>query len=437
MKGDSKLFYLQGVPQYYDWGGQSLIPALIPTTKSGVKPVAEFWLGAHQSAPSVLIDEQRHLLDHIIASDIERFLGKPVAKKFGRLSFLLKLLDVKDMLSIQVHPSKAEAEREFDRENKMGIALNASHRNYKDDNHKPELMVALSDFWLLHGFKTEEKLANTLLCVPELNFLLPVFEQSGYEGLYKRVMEMPQQEVNNALQPLLNRIMPLYSSGKLDKSQEDFWAARAAETFGKEQGTRNEEQGTGNEEQGARNEGQGTGNDEMEAIDRGIFSIYFFNLLYLKKGEAIFQDAGVPHAYLEGHNVEIMANSDNVLRGGLTNKHIDVMELLKHIKFEAAKLKIQTGKKIMEKEILFETTAPDFQLSMFNLEIGDVISIHAETAEILLLTEGSVLISEGTKELLLEKGHPSAIIFPGGNIQGTAFQKAVLFRASVPVHRSE
>lgn len=416
MKEAKRLFYLEGILQNYTWGGRSLIPNLVPTLKSGDKPLAEYWLGAHQTAPSIVKIEKEYPLDQLISSDKEGVLGKAVSKKFKRLPYLLKLLDVKDMLSIQVHPSKKEAEIEFAKENAAGIPLNAANRNYKDDNHKPELMVALNDFWLLHGFKQKEKLIQTLSSVPELKYLISIFEKSGYEGLYKTVMEMPQVEVNKLLQPLLDRIIPLYNAGNLNKSQEDFWAARAATTFGKKQATRNEEQ---------------------EIIDRGIFSIYFFNLLHLKKGEAIFQDAGVPHAYLEGHNVEIMANSDNVLRGGLTNKHIDVNELMKHIKFEAVKVEIQTGRPAHDKELVFETKAPDFQLSVFQLKEKDHISITAVTAEILLLTEGSIKLNEGSNQITLEKGHPAAIIFAGGKIQCTALQNATLFRASVALHISE
>lgn len=438
MQETKRLFYLEGVPQHYAWGGQSLIPGLVPSMKMGDKPVAEYWLGAHQTAPSLILDTEKIPLDQFIATDVYKFLGKQVAEKFGRLPYLLKLLDVKDMLSIQVHPSKREAEKEFASENEAGIPLNASNRNYKDDNHKPELMVALSDFWLLHGFKSKEKLIHTLQKVSELKFLIPVFEQSGYEGLYRLVMSMPQEEVNKALQPLMDHIIPLYKKGSLDKSQEGFWAARAAMTFGKKQ--ENKEPGTRDEktrEQGTRNKEQGMMKEMQDQIDRGIFSIYLFNLLHLKKGEAIFQDAGVPHAYLEGQNVEIMANSDNVLRGGLTNKHIDVEELLKHLKFDETHVNIQSGKKIQDKELLFETPAPDFKLSSFHLKKNDHVSFRTTTAEIVLLTEGSVQLNNGTQKIILEKGHPSAIIFPEGEIQCTALQNAVLFRASVPVHMSE
>ncbi|MEJ0103964.1 MAG: hypothetical protein WDO19_15980 [Bacteroidota bacterium] len=123
--------------------------------------------------------------------------------------------------------------------------------------------------------------------------------------MYKHVMEMPQDEVNEILQPLIDRIVPLYNEGRLTRYKEDFWAARAAVTF-----------------------------NQGDNIDRGIFSVYLFNLVNVKKGDAIFQDTGVPHAYLEGQNAEIMSNSDNVLRGGLTKKHIDVAELLRHVKCE-------------------------------------------------------------------------------------------------------
>lgn len=415
MKEAKKIYYLQGVAQHYDWGGNKFIPSIIPSTAAGDKPIAEYWLGAHQSASSEVISANPVSLEKLVAENPEQALGKTVAKKFGRLPYLLKLLDVKKMLSIQVHPSKKEAEKDFARENAEGIPLNAHNRNYKDDNHKPELMVAMSDFWLIHGFKPEKELATILSNVVELKELLPVFNQSGYAGLYKYVMEMPQPEVNSVLKPLLDRIIPLYKEEKLNRLQEDFWAARAAMTFDKEKETRNKGQ---------------------EVIDRGIFSLYFFNLLHLKKGEGIFQDAGVPHAYLEGQNVEIMANSDNVLRGGLTVKHIDVKELLKHIKFEAARINILTGKNISEHEFLYETPAPDFRLSVFHLQEKQEASFVSGTAEILLLTDGVVQINNGADPLKLERGKASAIVFAGQKVNLSALEKATVFRASVPVHIS-
>ncbi|MBK6936093.1 MAG: hypothetical protein IPH18_03835 [Chitinophagaceae bacterium] len=134
----------------------------------------------------------------------------PLSAKTAPLPYLFKVLDVKDMLSIQVHPSKNEAEIEFARENAEDIPLDSPLRNYKDDNHKPELMVALSDFWLLHGFKPEEEIIEVLYNISELKELLPVFNQSGYVGLYRHIMVMPQQEVNRILKPLLDNIPGIY-----------------------------------------------------------------------------------------------------------------------------------------------------------------------------------------------------------------------------------
>jgi mannose-6-phosphate isomerase len=395
---------LTGTVKHYDWGGNTFIPSLLNVSNKEGKPFAEYWLGVHPQADCMVMikDKPVALLRDIIRSAPSETLGDYVYHHFGGLPYLLKALDVKDMLSIQVHPSKTEAEKNFAEENKNAIPLNAPDRNYKDDNHKPELMVAMGEFWLLHGFKPEDKIIQALQHADELKFLVAVFKDSGYDGLYRKVMEMPEQEVNEILQPLLNRIIPLYNSGNLKRSQEDFWAARAALTF---------------------NQGQN--------IDRGIFSIYLFNLVQLQRGQAIFQDAGLPHAYLEGQNVEIMASSDNVLRGGLTTKHIDVKELLKHVKCEPTIVKVLDGERIGH-SIVYKTPAPDFELSAFDLKAGDSVSLNAGTTEILLLVEGNcVLISEG-ETADLKKGSPSAVIFPGHDIELSAVETSLIFKAGVP-----
>jgi len=401
------IYKLKGVIRNYDWGGTEFLSKLLSHPNPHHQPMAEYWLGAHDTASSIIVTNKGEvLLNQFISADKEKFLGTTVTKRFGRLPFLLKILDVKDMLSIQVHPSKHMAEVEFARENKKRIPLNAPHRNYKDDNHKPELMVALSEFWLLHGFKPIEKLRGALRSIPELRSLLNIFDTTGYDQLYKTVMEMPQQTVNEMLQPLLDRILPLYDTNKLEKDHEDFWAARAAITF-----------------------------NQAKNVDRGIFSIYFFNLLKLKPGEDIFQDAGMPHAYLEGQNVEIMASSDNVLRGGLTTKHIDVKELMKNIKFEETIPGVLHSKKIRDEEE-YKTGAPDFKLSRFLLKEKDAISFQSVTGEIVLLIKGSVLISSETNKLELHAGEAIFIPYHEKIIVKT-LSDSDLFRASVPVHSSE
>jgi mannose-6-phosphate isomerase len=215
-------------------------------------------------------------------------------------------------------------------------------------------MLALGDFWLLHGFRPKDQLMEILERVEPLSILLPVFENSGYKGLYQYVMELPQDGVNKMLQPLSSQILPDYVQGKLQKSDPNFWAARAMVTY-------------------------------PDSLDRGIFSIYFFNLVHLKEGQAVFQGAGLPHAYLEGQNVELMSNSDNVLRGGLTPKFVDVAELMRHIHFEAVTPEILEGGKGEEKK--FDCPVKDFSLTVSRVgEQGYGFTTNGP--EIILILEG-------------------------------------------------
>jgi mannose-6-phosphate isomerase len=377
---------LTGVVKHYDWGGYSFIPSLLKTENRELQPFAEYWMGIHPLGVATveLPDGQK----------------EPLTKYAGSIPYLLKVLDVKDMLSIQVHPSKSAAEEEFARENREGIPLDSPRRNYKDDNHKPEMLVALSDFYLLHGFKTDKLLGAVLQVVPELNFLSPIFDKNNYSDLYRAVMTMPQEQVNKILQPLIDRIVPQYNDNKLEKSTEDFWAARAALSFSK------------------------NGN-----IDRGIFSIYFFNIVYLKTGQALFQGAGLPHAYLEGQNVELMSNSDNVLRGGLTSKHIDVDELLKHVKCEPTVPNILKPVEMAPHVQLFKPPVRDFQLTITDLEKNDELKSTANSTEIILVTDGKAsIIGQGID---LQRGQPAAVAVKGTTytLKGLA-ERTVVFRAS-------
>lgn len=399
----SKLFALKGGIQNYAWGGTQYIPELVGL-EANEKPCAEYWLGAHASAPSVLktSDGNQHL-DEFLNSNLTELLGDKIAKKFGRLSFLFKVLDVNDMLSIQVHPTKVEAEKGFKYENEKGIPLNAAHRNYKDDNHKPEIMVALSEFWLLHGFLAKGKMTQILKSIPEFVNLLSIFENEGYFGLYKQVMEQSEGDSNRMLQPLVNRILPLYEAGKLDKSSPDYWAAKSVSS-----------------------------SKDKATLDKGIYSIYFFNIVKVNKGEAVFQDAGIPHAYLEGQNMELMANSDNVLRGGLTPKHVDVQELLKHVAFEETNPNIMLGE--LQKdglERIYKSPAPDFELSQIAISSADKYRSEAKTAQILIVIEGEVEVSEGKTSLILDKGE-SAFLSAGSDYNISTSNSAVIYKATAP-----
>lgn len=398
-------YKLTGKIQHYAWGGYDFIPRLLHRHNPGHEPFAEYWLGAHDKAPSTLSYDggKEAALNDLIRQKPEQFLGKITQARFGRLPFLFKVLDVRDMLSIQVHPTKEEAEKGFARENAAGIPLDAPHRNYKDDNHKPEMMVALSEFYLLHGFRERNSLLDILNNVPEFSSLYTYFNRKGYEALYTHVMNMPRFRVNEILRPLLNRLLPLYKKGRLSKTHPDFWAARAADT----------------------------GLSPLENPDKGIFSVYFFNLAKLLPGQGIFQAAGVPHAYLEGQNVELMANSDNVLRGGLTPKHVDTEELLKHIRFEGISPRILPGDALRENEWSYPCRVSDFTLNKISLNKGEKIDNHSGTIEILLLISGRGNFSSSVS---MEAGQgDSILILPGERYTISAGDDMLIYKAFVPV----
>lgn len=397
-----KIYKIEGIIQNYAWGGSEFIPKLLGQNKVGGL-YAEYWLGAHKNAPSVVYTSQgKELLNNFLEKNIQEKLGREIAKKFGRLPFLFKVLDVKEMLSIQVHPTKIEAEKGFKRENEEGIPITATNRNYKDNNHKPEIMVALNEFWLLHGFLEHQKLLSVLKQIPEFATLVPIFEQNGYKGLYKEVMEESQEKTNAVLQSLVQRILPLYKSGKLEKSSPDYWAAKAVDL------------------------------SDSQNLDKGIYSIYFFNIVKANIGEAIFQDAGIPHAYLEGQNMELMANSDNVLRGGLTPKHVDVPELLKHVKFQPTIPTILKGELQQNSlERIYKSPAPDFELSKINTTISDVYQSVSKTGEILLVTAGKIEIKDKHTNLKLQEGE-SVFISADCAYAIHTINYAEIFKATAP-----
>jgi len=189
---------IDGKVQHYAWGGYHYIPDLLNSGKKEGEPYAEYWLGTHDRGSAEYHREGDHpvLIKEYIGAFPELTLGTQAARQFGRLPYLLKVLDVRDMLSIQVHPSLMEARTAFKEENRKGIPLDAPERNYKDNNHKPELVFALSEFWLLHGFKPVAALQQILNATPELQYLLPVFNDGNYRELYRTVMEMPEEETD-------------------------------------------------------------------------------------------------------------------------------------------------------------------------------------------------------------------------------------------------
>jgi len=420
---DAGVLPLQGVVQHYDWGGYNFIPDLLDIENATRRPFAELWIGAHAKAPSIAqlagVDEP---LDKLIASAPAAILGSAASHHFhGHLPYLLKILDVRKMLSIQAHPTLAQARQGFARENAEGILLEASNRNYKDDNHKPEIGVALTEFWMLHGFRPLDQIAEIFGQTPELSALMPELPHRLAEAhhnhevrrgllreLYSSVMTMPQERVDLLLNALLSR---LRAQTPPAKDSPDYWALRAADNFPLPGGHR----------------------------DRGIFSVYLLNLVHMRPGQGTFQPAGVLHAYLEGVNVELMANSDNVLRGGLTTKHVDVPELLNILTFEGGTPEVFEGSMVSGDERVYRTPAEEFELSRVSLAArGRYTGDATYGPKTLLVLQGFGTLTAAGRNTVLNRGSialvPCGTQFVIETSPQTPAEELVVFQAGLPRH---
>ena len=400
MSFDYSVHKLKGFVQHYSWGGNSLLPRLLNIENPNHAPFAEYWLGVHAGGPaSVELNQQAVLLSDIIASNPKAALSAPVYDQFGGLPYLFKVLDVKDMLSIQVHPTKEYAKVAFEKEEAAGIPLNAPNRNYKDKNHKPEIMLAMSEFWLLHGFKSEAKIIETLENTAEFHVLAPLFKSEDLAGLYTFLMEMEQAQVDSLLGPVVKRALRNKQDGKIDKTSPEWWVAKLYEN-----------------------------SNGIYPIDKGVFSIYLFNIVCIMPGQGIFQDAGVPHAYLEGQNVELMANSDNVLRGGLTPKHIDVPELIKNIKFKHIEPVIIEGTKPCMGESVYPAPVQDFGIATITMDGSNCYSHEAQSLEMFLVVEGGCVVNN---QMSIKTGE-AFVVFPGNKLNIDTSGATLIYRAFVP-----
>lgn len=286
---------LNGVVRDYAWGSRTAIPALLGLEADG-GPQAELWLGAHPGAPAVAGDEP---LDALVERDPAGLLGARVRERFGdRLPFLLKVLAAEQPLSVQVHPSEEQAREGFAREDAEGVPRDAAHRSYKDPHHKPEMVVALTPFEALCGFRDPavSRAALQRLDVPALTPLLDVLDDPD-----------PEAALRGALALLLG------GEADLEAMVED--ATAACGDVDPDAGDVDPDRRTV---------------AELAAHfpgDPGVLVALLLHRVRLEPGEAVWLPAGNVHAYLHGTGVELMAASDNVLRGGLTPKHVDVAEL--------------------------------------------------------------------------------------------------------------
>ncbi|MEV7197805.1 mannose-6-phosphate isomerase, class I [Streptomyces sp. NPDC093510] len=371
----------------YAWGSTTAIAELIGAEPSG-EPQAEMWMGAHPGAPS---RTERGALNEVIDAAPERELGEAAAAKFGpRLPFLLKILAAGAPLSLQVHPDLAQAKEGYADEERRGVPVDAPHRNYKDANHKPELICALTPFDGLCGFRAPAETADLLEAL-EVDSLKP----------YVDLLRAQPEEA--ALREVLTAVLSADPEQMAETVSEVTAAARrlggAYEPY--------------------------AGIAHHYPGDPGVIAAMLLNHVQLQPGEALFLGAGVPHAYLDGLGVEIMANSDNVLRCGLTPKHVDVPELLRIVRFEATDPGVLRPEASPTGEEVYETPIDEFRLSRFVLpESAAPHDLTTATPQILLCTAGTVRAGE----LTLTPGQ-SAFVPVGekAEVSGTG----TVFRATV------
>ncbi|MFD5896684.1 MULTISPECIES: mannose-6-phosphate isomerase, class I [unclassified Streptomyces] len=347
----------------YAWGSTTAIPELLGTAPTG-EPQAEMWMGAHPGAPSRVnrtTTPVDHPLSDLIAAAPEAELGAPTVKKFGpRLPFLLKILAAGAPLSLQVHPNLAQAKEGYAAEERQGVPIDAPHRNYKDANHKPELICALTPFDGLCGFRAPAETAE-LLAGLDVDSLKP----------YVDLLRAHPEEA--ALREVLTAVL---TADPDEMSHTVHSSAEAAARLGGEYSPY-------------------VSIAHHYPGDPGVIAAMLLNHVQLQPGEALFLGAGVPHAYLRGLGVEIMANSDNVLRCGLTPKHVDVPELLRIVRFESAEPAVLRPEASASGEELYETPIDEFRLSTYGLAPGaEPRELTADTPQILLCTAGTPRANE-------------------------------------------
>ncbi|UVE94844.1 mannose-6-phosphate isomerase, class I [Dietzia sp. B32] len=370
---------LEPVVQAYAWGSRTALPELCGTTSPAPHPVAEHWFGAHDSGSSRCSDGRG--LDARIAADPERELGPRVlAEHGGGLPFLVKLLSAEQALSLQAHPSPEKAREGFAAEDARGIAVDAADRNYRDANHKPEILVALTEFHALVGFRPVESTVALLdaLGVPSLkpyrDMLAGQPDAEGLRAVFTTFVTMPHV-VLAAVVPDLVTCAVAYLT---EHGVEGPWSPVAATI---------------------------TELAERYPTDPGVLGALLLNRVILQPGEAVYLGPGQLHAYLRGVGVEVMANSDNVLRGGLTPKHVDVPELMRVLEFSPLTdptVRAVEADRGIPGEVDYPTPEPDFALSRIDVPAdGDPAAWRPEGPEVLLCTSGEAIVdSDGTSEAL-------------------------------------
>jgi mannose-6-phosphate isomerase len=400
MDGDrsfQQILEMRNPIQTYAWGSRTAIAKLMRSTEMSDQPQAEIWMGAHPKAPSrVRFENSWQRLDTLIERHPVALLGPAAVERFGhRLPFLLKVLAVAQPLSIQAHPNAAQAESGYSNENNLNIPIDADHRNYKDDRHKPECICALSPFYGLCGFRPADSMAGLLTSVwpdDHATDLKLLFDQ-GLEMFFAHIMGLEPDRRSDLVSAVVQKVM------RLEPDDATFeWVLRLHQRY---------------------------------PGDIGVLAPLLLNLVRLDPGQALFLAAGQLHAYLEGVGVELMANSDNVLRGGLTPKHIDVPELLKILDFTPFQLNILQPRPIGEGEKRYPSLTEDFSLSTIEVNPSGVHVGANRFAgpEILLCTQtlSGIECQSSSDSLTLQQGR--SVFIPAGVAGYSLKGSGTVFRA--------
>lgn len=399
------MYELVNVLRDYAWGSTTAIAALLGRPESG-GPEAELWIGAHPDSPSLASSGDAGdsiSLDQLIETDPEHFLGAASIEKFGpRLPFLAKILAAAQPLSLQVHPSLEQAKAGFARENADGVPAGAAHRNYRDANHKPEMILALTPFEALCGFRGAPQ---TLALFQHIHQL---FGPAGIEvpGIFAELLtDLANPDEEAALQAAFVRLIT--GGDRVAAATASVASALlTADSFAPYQA----ELATA------------LSLNEKYPGDPGVLISLLLNRMSLQPGESVYLPAGKVHAYLHGLGVEVMASSDNVLRGGLTPKFVDVPELLQTMEFQAVALpRLHAERNHLDQE-MFRPPFAEFALQRIELgpDAGPV-PVAQSGAAVLLVVTGQVVLDSPKGDLHLRQG-------------GSAFLPAA--EAPVNVHRA-
>jgi mannose-6-phosphate isomerase len=398
---DARVDLLDPVTQPYAWGSHTAIAELQGRPAPTAQPEAELWMGAHPSAPSG-VDRSgvRSTLDAVIGADPVGELGGACAARFGgRLPFLLKVLAAEQALSIQVHPSREQAEAGYRAENERGLAPGDKARNYVDDWPKPELLCALTPFEILAGLRTTADAAALLrgLDVAELAPLAADLAGTSDPAALSRALATILTWPAAGRAALVGAVAA--ACARAASRGGEYAAAYAATTT-----------------IAADHEG-----------DLGVVASLLLRHAVLQPGDAVFMPAGGLHAYLRGTGVELLANSDNVVRAGLTGKHVDVPELLK-LTDPAARVPVIRPRQVSAGVCVYDSPAPEFRLYRAAPGTDEVLLPGDGGPRIAFCVEGTGVLRAGQATLKVARGESCFLAAADGAVSASG--PAVLFVAT-------